>query len=85
MQFQKENPTEEVKEKLTDQDSELSILKEFAASGLKKIDVLSAQLEKLSNIVMKCIPEEALKNKEDENGDGDDNKPEVPLPLPDYF
>ena len=87
MQFQKRNPTAEVNEKLTEQHDELSILKEFAASGLQKIEILSSQLEKLSDIVKKYIPEEALKNEEDKNGASDKNETRSasPLPLPDYY
>ena len=86
IQFQKRNPTAEVKEKLTEQHGELSIIKEFAASGLQKIEILATQLEKLSDIVKKSIPEEALKNEEENNGTGDNNNGSAaPLPLPDYY
>ena len=85
IQFQKRNPTAEVKEKLTEQHGELSIIKEFASSGLQKIEILAIQLEKLSDIVKKNIPEEALKNEEDKNGAGDNSESAAPLPLPDYY
>jgi len=70
----------EVNEKLTEQHTELSVLKEFAASGLQKIETLSTQLEQLSDIVRKCFPEEALKHEEDNTTDNNS-----PLPLPDYY
>ena len=74
-----------MKEKLTEQHDELSILKEFAALGLKKIEILSSQLERMSDIMKKSIPEEALKNEEDKNGASDKNEFVAPPPLPDYY
>ena len=51
-------------------------------SLLQRIEILSSQLEKLSDIMKKFIPEEALKNEEDKDGASDKNES---LPLPDYY
>ena len=46
---------------------------------------MSSQLEKMSDIMKKSIPEEALKNEEDKNGASDKNESVAPPPLPDYY
>lgn len=88
--MQKENPIEELKEKLTEQENEIRLLKELVVKGFKGMENMPSQSEKsVSPTATTAVEDETDKIKvtvDDASNDTENHTgPELPLPVPNLF
>jgi len=82
----------EIKEKLQEQDNEISLLKELVIKGFKGIEKLSSQSEtRFSGVSASTAAEHSETNKSEmmstdaNNGPENQTGPELPPPVPNLF